>query len=121
MDNTSTVSQTANHGKSKDEEDLQERSTKFKDNNLQDMDVTITDGDGEKGDHGGGSGEKRAATKSYREMVTGADDRVDNEADMEGSDQDSDDDDLNETDIEGIRVEEQKIGSYDCPIFVLSK
>ncbi|KAK2376903.1 zinc ion binding / nucleic acid binding protein [Trifolium repens] len=33
----------------------------------------------------------------------------------------ADDDVPEEIDIEGIRVEEQKIGNYDCPIFVLSK
>ncbi|KAK2399216.1 zinc ion binding / nucleic acid binding protein [Trifolium repens] len=65
-------------------------------------------------------------TKSYRRVVVGAEERMDGEEDMDGFDPDDDDDDdddavLVESDIEGIRVEDQKIGNYDCPILVLSK
>jgi hypothetical protein len=67
------------------------------------------------------NGEENEAVKSYKGVVIGAEGRVDDEVDMDGSDSDAEEDESAEIDGEGIRVEEQKIGNYDCPIFVLSK
>ncbi|KAK2425036.1 zinc ion binding / nucleic acid binding protein [Trifolium repens] len=62
-----------------------------------------------------------ASTKSYRGAVVGVDGIGDGEEKLFGSDSDYDNEDVEEIDIDGIRVEDQKIGNYDCPIFVLSK
>jgi hypothetical protein len=117
------MSQTASHGKSKDEEDLHERSTKkVKDNMLHAMEGMVsTDTIETTSDDGNGqSGTVDSKTKSYKGVVVGMEGKMDDEVIMEGSDTD-DDDDLEEIDVEGIRVEDQKVGNYDCPIFVLSK
>jgi hypothetical protein len=118
---------TESNGKSKDEEDLQERSTKkHKENSLDgvismegvmSMDTleVETTTDNNKADGG------TASTKSYRGAVVGVDGIVDGEESLVGSDSDSDNEDVAEIDIDGIRLVDQKIGNYDCPIFVLSK
>ncbi|KAK2384311.1 zinc ion binding / nucleic acid binding protein [Trifolium repens] len=119
------MSQTASHGKSKDEEDLQERSTKkFKDNSLQDMEgvVLMDTRETNNGDDNVRAAADIPMTQSYKGVVVGMDGRMDEEVVIGSSDSDDDDDDvLEEIDVEGIRVEDQKVGNYDCPIFVLSK
>jgi hypothetical protein len=67
------------------------------------------------------NGETNAMGMSYKGAVVGVEVMVDGEVDMDGSDSDDDKDGLGDIDIEGIRVEEQKIENYDCPIFILSK
>jgi hypothetical protein len=71
-------------------------------------------------DKGGVEG-KDDTTMNYIGAVVGGDAKVDGVVDIAGSDTDADEDNLDEIDIEGIKVEEQKLGNYECPIFVLSK
>jgi hypothetical protein len=112
---------TENHEKSKDEEDLKERSTKkHKENNLDGV-ISMDTHEGERTADINKVDGGTTSTKSYRGAVVGVDGMVDGEEDFGGSDPDSDNDDAEEIDLEGIRVEDQKIGNYDCPIFVLSK
>ncbi|KAK2387120.1 zinc ion binding / nucleic acid binding protein [Trifolium repens] len=121
MASSSTLSQNATHGKSTDEEDLHERSTKkVKDHNLHDMEGVRTSDTIEGEADIALNGETNANEKSYKGAVVGVE-MVDGEVEMDGSDSDDDTENTIEIDIEGIRVEEQKIGNYDCPIFVLSK
>jgi hypothetical protein len=112
------LKQTANH------ENLEDNGTNnVKDQDIQDMEgmMTTNGQEGRNNDDKELNSDSAATMKSYRGAVVGAEGRVDGEVDMDGSDSEADDDDSVEIDIEGIRVEEQKIGNYDCPIFVLSK
>ncbi|KAK2456904.1 hypothetical protein QL285_004229 [Trifolium repens] len=124
MASPSNLSQTANHEKSTEEEDLQARSTKkFKDHNLQHMEgVVLMDmRDVDDGNGNEKSGGVSTTTKSYKGVVVGTEDKYDSTEGLIGADTDSEDDEVVEIDAEGIRVEDQKVGNYDCPIFVLSK
>jgi hypothetical protein len=109
-----------NHGKSKDEKDLQERSTeKLKETTPQVMEVGNI---GSVSDQGNRSASNTAAGISYKQMVVGADVEVTVEDDMDETDQDSDDGDMVGDETEGIRVEEQKIGnSMTAPFLFFRK
>jgi hypothetical protein len=118
------IRQTEKQGITADEEDLREQSIKkIKDHNPHDMegvmtiesqeDVVVVNNDQ--------NGDGISTTKSYKGAVVGVDGRNDDYEDMEGSESDKEDDISLEIDIDGIRVEEQMIGNYECPIFVLSK
>jgi hypothetical protein len=106
----------SNAEKSKDERDLQERSTK-----------KIKGGDHEFSKHSSSPKDysdlvmlqslSTGGGKSYKQTVTGEDEEDERLKDAE-EDEGSDDE---ETEEVGIRVEENKIGDYDCPEFVLSK
>lgn len=112
------------HGESQEEEDLWARSIKkAKEKNASDRSEVemASDERVNQYDQKQGNGGENVMAKSYKEMVLGGTVEGVHEVSMEDSDWESEEEEGKGEDFEVITVEEQKLGGYNCPLFILSK